>query len=91
MLKTVNLILTSSLEDRNTGNISAQEAYKVLGDVYQKLSEKYGDKVMLLSDLNKGAEDPVTTCLIVGDFYDLFTKEPNKAATAEALRLILSQ
>lgn len=91
MLKTVNLILTSSLEDRNTGNVPAQEAYKVLGDVYQKLSEKYGDKVMLLSDLNKGAEDPVTTCLIVGDFYDLFTKEPNKAATAEALRLILSQ
>ena len=56
-----------------------------LGDVYKR------QKVMLLSDLNKGAEDPVTTCLIVGDFYDLFTKEPNKAATAEALRLILSQ
>lgn len=91
MLKTVNLILTSSLEDRNTGNVPAQEAYKVLGDIYAKLSEKYGDKVMLLSDLNKGAEDPVTTCLIVGDFYDLFTKEPNKAAAAEALRLILSQ
>ncbi|HGH5988877.1 hypothetical protein Q4R86_07425 [Morganella morganii] len=91
MLKTVNMILTSSLEDRNTGNVPAQEAYKVLGDVYAKLSEKYGDKVMLLSDLNKGAEDPVTTCLIVGDFYDLFTKEPNKAAAAEALRLILSQ
>lgn len=91
MLKTVNLILTSSLEDRNTGNVPEKEAYQVLGNIYQKLTDKYGDKVELLTDLNEGAKDPVTTCLIVGDFYDLFTKEPNKAATAEALRLILSQ
>lgn len=91
MLKTVNLILTSSLEDRNTSEVSEQAAYQVLGNIYQKLTEKYGDKVELLTNLNEGAKDPVTTCLIVGDFYEYFTQEPNKAATAEALRLILSQ
>ena len=46
---------------------------------------------MLLSDLNKGAEDPGHHLSDCRRFYDLFTKEPNKAATAEALRLILSQ
>ncbi|MBW5405725.1 hypothetical protein ACISK3_11385 [Morganella morganii] len=91
MLKTVNLILTSSLEDRNTSEVPEQEAYQVLGNIYQKLTAKYGDKVELLTNLNEGAKDPVTTCLIVGDFYEYFTQEPNKAATAEALRLILSQ
>ncbi|GEM_PF-6993206 len=91
MLKTVNLILTSSLENRNTGHVPAQEAYRVLENVYRKVSAKYGDKVALLSDLNKGAEDPVITCRIVGDFYEYFTQEPDKAAAAEALRMILSQ
>lgn len=91
MLKTVNLILTSSLENRNTGDVPADEAYQVLGNIYQKLTEKYGDKTELLTNLNEGAKDPVTTCHLVGDFYDYFMQEPNKAASAEALRLILSQ
>ncbi|RUT65105.1 hypothetical protein CKG00_00825 [Morganella morganii] len=91
MLKTVNLILISSLEDRNTSEVPAKEAYQVLGNIYQKLTDKYGDKVELLTNLNEGAKDPVTTCHLVGDFYDYFMQEPNKVASAEALRLILSQ
>lgn len=90
MLKTVNLILTSSLENRNNHSVSEHDAWQILGSVSQKLSEKYGDQVNLLSNPEEGAKDPAMTCRIVGDFYELFTQEPDKAASAEALRQILS-
>lgn len=90
MLKTVNLILTSSTENRNSHSVSEHDAWQVLGSVSQKLSEKYGDQVNLLSNPEEGAKKPAMTCRIVGDFYELFTQVPDKAASAEALRQILS-